>query len=515
MKTLIALAAFLTFATGVSALEATRLFETLEPSVVLITSEEGTGSGVVITADGLILTNFHVANTPLPMTVEAIVGEQGRRVRKSFPNIRLHKVHVRSDLALLKLDAPGIQFIPARLSKSSADAKSGAICYALGFPYLPQQNKPVITITKGIVNSTRREISGSAYLQLDAAINPGNSGGALVNEDGVLIGIPTLRYEGADRVGLATPILGLRMDEFVPIKERKGDAAEAARLARMADVYLLRDGLSFGSDPESAVTALGLLREALGIDPNNAQWSFLVASLYLRLEAVPPARAYAENAVRIDPAHLRARLLLAGIHDRLKESEAASVQYFACLPLLDEKSDKSIRSEVFRRLIDHLSAAGDAVRLLYVISWARTSLGEPITPAQELAIQRAGPAVADKLAQSLLAKSAGHNVAEMQKLARENPSQPIKASEPFKPADISKVRDETVNNAVITSNVQFKSGDTARLADAPAGVVYKPDQGILEWTLPPFSKASEARVLFLLTHPDGSEEPYIHTISRK
>ena len=139
MKTLIALAVFLTFVTGVSALDATRLFETLEPSVVLITSEEGTGSGVVITADGLILTNFHVANTPLPMTVEAIVGEQGRRVRKSFPNIRLHKVHVRSDLALLKVDAPGIQFIPARLSKSSGDAKSGAICYALGFPYLPQQ----------------------------------------------------------------------------------------------------------------------------------------------------------------------------------------------------------------------------------------------------------------------------------------------------------------------------------------------------------------------------------------
>ncbi len=69
---------------------------------------------------------------------------------------------------------------------------------------------PIITITKGIVNSTRREISGATYLQLDAAINPGNSGGALVNEDGVLIGIPTLRYEGADRVGLATPILGLR-----------------------------------------------------------------------------------------------------------------------------------------------------------------------------------------------------------------------------------------------------------------------------------------------------------------
>ena len=51
--------------------------------------------------------------------------------------------------------------------------------------------------------------------------------------------------------------------------------------------------------------------------------------------------------------------------------------------------------------------------------------------------------------------------------------------------------------------------------DSPAGVVYHPDRGALEWTPPPFSKTPEAKVLFLLRNPDGSEETYVHTIPRK
>lgn len=515
MKTLIALTILLASVLAAPGADATRLFETLEPSVVLITNEEGIGSGVVISNDGLILTNFHVANTPLPMTVDAIVSEQGKLARKSFPAVRLYKVHVRSDLALMKLEAPGVRFIAARLSKSPDDSKSGGTCYALGFPYLPQQEKPVITITKGIVNSALREIAGSRYLQLDAAINPGNSGGALINEKGIVIGIPTLRFEGADRLGLATPVLDLRMEDFVAPKDRKGDASEAARLARMADAFLLRDGLALGTDSESALAALQLLREALAITPDNAQWSFQIASLYRRFDQLKAARAYAENALRVSPSHLRSTLLLAGIHESAKENDDATKCYLACLPLLENESDATMKTEVFRRTIDHLAKTGDAIRLIYLISWQRAELGEPATPAQELAIQRVAPGVPEKLIRQILAKTADHNLAELQKLIRENPAGTMKpATAPALPADITKVREETVENVVITSKVQFKDGVTARMSDAPSGVVYKADQGILEWTLPPFSKATEARVLFLLIHPDGGEEPYIHTIRR-
>jgi len=112
------------FRAGAQSADATKLFKSLEPSVVLITDEEGGGSGVVISPDGLILTNYHVANTPLPMTVEAIVEENGKTVRKEFSNTKLHKVHVRNDLALVKVDAAGCRFKPAQLTKSAADTQA-------------------------------------------------------------------------------------------------------------------------------------------------------------------------------------------------------------------------------------------------------------------------------------------------------------------------------------------------------------------------------------------------------
>jgi len=516
MKVLMVLALFAVSPAAIRAADASRLFESIEPSVVLITSEEGGGSGVVITEDGLILTNFHVANTPLPMTVEALVTGPGGRVRKQFPNIRLQKVHPTSDLALLKVDAPGVRFQPVRLSKAASDSKSGGTCFALGFPYLPDQDKPVITITRGIINSNRREVAGNSYLQLDAAINPGNSGGALVNEHGILIGIPTLRYEGADRVGLATPILGLRIDQFVAPKERKGNAAEAARIARMADAYLLRDGLSLGTDPESAAIALFLLREALGLDPNNAQWAFLIASLNQRFERPAVARAYAEFALGLDPDHLRARLMLAIILDSEKKPAEAAALRLACLPLLEQDPNEHLGKEVFTKLIDHYSGSGQSLRAIYLMSWEKAAPGGDSAPSRQLVIQRATEVLPQTLIDSIFARSAGHNLVELEKLVRDHPQSEVKQpTEPLAPADAGRVREATVENPVILSEVRFKDGVTVTLADAPAGVVYMPEHQRLEWTLPAFSNATEAGVLFLLTHPDGTEEQLIHTIRRE
>ena len=401
--------------------DATKLFSSVEPSVVLITDEEGGGSGVVISADGMILTNYHVANTPLPMTVEAIVEQNGSTVRKSFPNTPLFKVHLKNDLALLKVNAPDCRFKPARLSKSANDTKAGGSCFALGFPFLPQQDKPQITITKGIISSARRMIGEMPYIQLDAALNPGNSGGALVNDKGVVIGVPTLRFEGSDRIGMATPVADIKMDQFVDTKDRKGDSQEARRLSGMASAYYARDAFSLGTDEGAVELAVYLQRQALALEPNNPEWSVSITSMYFRLGKLPLARAYGENAVKLDPKNLRARMMLAGILEALKQPAMAARQRLECLPLLTDTVKLDTKKEVFDKLAEDLSASGDPLRAVYVLSWAKAVIGAETGPGQRLVLQVASQTLPEALIREIMEKPDGHSLEDIECDGPESP----------------------------------------------------------------------------------------------
>ncbi len=494
------------------AAEAPKLFETLQPSIVLISSPEGVGSGIVISQDGLILTNLHVASTPLPLSVTAIVEQRGKREARKFDGIRLHKVHDQNDMALLKIDAPDCRFIPARLSKSEADSKAGDACFALGFPFLPGQTRSDLTITQGLINSTNREIEGKSYLQIDAAIMPGNSGGALVNADGIVVGVPTLRYEGADRVSLAIPVATIRMKDFSAPGPRKGNAAEADRLEKVASAYLSRD-IFGGGDPASAAAALQLLREAQSHDPTNAHRSYMVSETYRRLGMLQPARAYAENAARLEPADFGFRYSLATICNQLKDSDGALIHYVACVPLVDAKTGDFQKTDLFRKVFALLEGRKEALRLLYLLSWSKAVLGGPLSIDEHLQIKRISKVIPENLIRSILDKKSGHSLAEMRKLAAEHPQLlPETAPGSLPPADVSKVQEETVENPVIVSKVTIAKGDSARLVDAPAGMVYNAEKGVLEWTPPPFSADVEIRVLFLITHPDGKEDTLVHTV---
>ena len=497
-----------------AAAEAPKLFETLQPSIVLISSPEGIGSGIVISQDGLILTNLHVASTPLPLSVTVTVEQRGKRETRKFERVPLHKVHDQNDMALLKIDAPDCRFIPVRLSKSEADCKAGDACFALGFPFLPGQTRSDLTITQGLINSTNREIEGKSYLQIDAAIMPGNSGGALVNANGIVVGIPTLRYEGADRVGLAIPVATIRMRDFSAPGPRKGNTAEADRLEKMANAYLSRD-IFGGGDPASAMTALQLLREAQSLDPTNANRSYMVSETYRRLGMLQPARAYAEIAARLDPANFGIRFSLATICNELKDSDGAITHYVACVPLVDVKTTDFQKNELFRKVIGLLEGRKEALRLLYLLSWSKALLGGSLSIDEQLQVNRISRVIPENLVRSILDMKSGHSIAEMRKLAAEHPQLiPETAPGSLPSADVSKVKEETVENPVIVSKVNFAMGDTARLADAPAGMVYNAEQGVLEWTPPPFSADVEIRVLFLVTHPDGKEDTLVHTVKR-
>ena len=167
------------------------------------------GSGVVLTADGLVLTNAHVVSP--------------RAIEINITLANLERVGARlvgwdhwTDLAVLRLDMEAVQrrgwtLVHAEFG-SSEELYPGQEVFAVGTPHGLTR-----TVTRGIVSNTNRYfedprgINGyetgafNTWLQTDAAINPGNSGGPLVTGDGRVIGISSRGYMGANNLGFAIP----------------------------------------------------------------------------------------------------------------------------------------------------------------------------------------------------------------------------------------------------------------------------------------------------------------------
>ncbi|MEZ0275661.1 MAG: S1C family serine protease, partial [Roseimicrobium sp.] len=166
---------------------------------------QGVGSGVVISADGWIVTNSHV--------IHFQNGKQADAISVEFPDRRRYDAEIvgddpLTDLALLKIKATSLPFL--HLADSDA-VRVGDPVYAVGNPF-----KIGITATKGMVSAVRRAnlnltTNGGyeSYIQTDAAINPGNSGGVLADRHGRLTGINTAIWGAAGRfnvgIGFAIP----------------------------------------------------------------------------------------------------------------------------------------------------------------------------------------------------------------------------------------------------------------------------------------------------------------------
>jgi serine protease Do len=169
----------------------------------------GVGSGVIVSANGYVLTNAHVAS---PRAVEIYLTLANlERVRA-----RLVGWDHWTDLALLQIDMEdlkrrGLTFTFARFGETNA-LYAGQTVFAVGTPHGLTR-----TVTRGIISNPRRYFQDTravrgyetgtfnTWLQTDAAINPGNSGGPLVTEDGRVVGINSRGYLGADNLGFAIP----------------------------------------------------------------------------------------------------------------------------------------------------------------------------------------------------------------------------------------------------------------------------------------------------------------------
>lgn len=221
IRTLLAALAVLVATTPVFAAGLGRGFNRLLESVVRIDVREitfengaqgytgGIGSGVIISSDGLVVTNAHVA------------GPQAVEISVTLANLeRVGATLVGwdhwTDLAVLRLDLADLKRRRVEFSAAdygdSDDLFPGQTVYAVGTPYGLTR-----TVTRGIISNNRRPFEDTqgvrgyetgmfnTWLQTDAAINPGNSGGPLVDEDGKVIGINSRAYVGADNLGFAVP----------------------------------------------------------------------------------------------------------------------------------------------------------------------------------------------------------------------------------------------------------------------------------------------------------------------
>ncbi|MDD3446446.1 MAG: trypsin-like peptidase domain-containing protein, partial [Zavarzinia sp.] len=160
--------------------------------------EQSLGSGVIVGADGTIVTNNHVIEGADEITVALSDGREFEA--------KLQIADPRTDLAVLKLDSGG-ETLPTLSMADSEAVEVGDIVLAIGNPFGVGQ-----TVTQGIVSAVARTKVGVSdyrfFIQTDAAINPGNSGGALIDLKGRLVGINSSIYSrdgGSLGIGFAIP----------------------------------------------------------------------------------------------------------------------------------------------------------------------------------------------------------------------------------------------------------------------------------------------------------------------
>lgn len=180
----------------------------------------GLGSGVIISADGYVLTNDHVAGSADKITVTLSNGEHY--------DADIVGTDITTDICLLKIDAEKLPFIPFG---NSDNILIGEWVIALGNPFglFDISDKPTVTV--GVISATNMNLNavGNRYyldmIQTDASINQGNSGGPLVNSIGELIGMNTLIYaadQSKGNVGIGFAIPTNKLDKIISELKTKG-----------------------------------------------------------------------------------------------------------------------------------------------------------------------------------------------------------------------------------------------------------------------------------------------------
>lgn len=169
------------------------------PSVVMVRTPRGLGSGFFVNREGYIVTNFHVITGSRRIAVTRFeLGQTGFRqvVHRDVEIIAAAPFY---DLAVLRIEAAPPDIEPAVFPPSDTTA-DGERIFVIGNPLGLEQ-----TVTEGVVSRAHRHHRGVLYRQIDAPVNPGNSGGPLFNGHGQVIGVINAKVPFMDGLGFAIP----------------------------------------------------------------------------------------------------------------------------------------------------------------------------------------------------------------------------------------------------------------------------------------------------------------------
>jgi S1-C subfamily serine protease len=169
---------------------AVTIYQTAAPSVVAITVENGLGSGFIVSADGMIVTNFHVISQTRTATVQLAEGD-------SYDDVQVLDVDKRKDIGVIKIKAVDLPFLKLG---SSTNLEVGEVVYSLGTP-----NGYQTTLSQGLISGVRVR-TGFDVFQFTAPISGGSSGGPLLNARGEVIGITTESAPDGQNLNFAVPI---------------------------------------------------------------------------------------------------------------------------------------------------------------------------------------------------------------------------------------------------------------------------------------------------------------------
>ncbi len=306
----------------------------------------GLGSGVIISADGYIVTNNHVIDGAERLEVTL-------NDNRTF-NAKVIGTDPATDLALIKIDAKNLPVIPI----GDSDAlKVGEWVLAVGNPF-----GFTSTVTTGIVSAKGRNISTitsgrgmgiESFIQTDAAVNPGNSGGALVNLNGELIGINTAIYsQTGNYAGYSFAIPTSIVTKIITDIKQYGTVQRAVlgikfgeltpKLAKEKNITAVNDGLYVGSVEDRSAAMEAGLKEGDVIIKINGVATHNTAQLQEQINKYRPGDKITVTYIRDNKEHT-ANVTLRNSQGDTKITKAADVMNLGC-------AFKTVPAETLRQL---------------------------------------------------------------------------------------------------------------------------------------------------------------------
>lgn len=265
-------------------ISASQVFNEVAPATVVIIAYLPTGvsqgSGFIVDARGVVVTNFHVVRGAERIVVKLKDG-------RTYPVTGIIDYSPQKDICVLKIDE--INLPTVRLG-DSANLNPGQKVLVVGAPMGLEYS-----ITDGLFSGVRREF-GQRFIQFSAPISPGNSGGPLLDTSGKVIGVTTYTKIAGQNLNFAVPVN--EVNKFIGVYPRISLTEFSTTIGK---AYLLFDsGLqafySFKIDE-----AINYLQEAIRIDPNFLLAYGALGTIYFDLGMFDEVISVSEKAIRLDP----------------------------------------------------------------------------------------------------------------------------------------------------------------------------------------------------------------------